>query len=92
MEILARRFLVTGRVQGVGFRWFVVDAAEGLNVAGWTRNLPDGSVEVVAQGERETLDALRNVLAEGPRSARVQNVTWEQAAIDPALKGFRVRH
>ena len=61
----ARRFIVRGRVQGVGFRWFVEREAHILGIAGWVRNNSDGSVEVLAQGSREQLAGLRSRLATG---------------------------
>lgn len=66
--------LVTGRVQGVGFRWFVRREASRLSLAGWVRNRPDGSVEVAAEGSADALAELRVVLAEGPEGARVAEV------------------
>ncbi|HYU48296.1 MAG TPA: acylphosphatase, partial [Terriglobales bacterium] len=63
--IHARRFLVRGRVQGVGFRWFVEREAQILQIAGWVRNNPDGSVEVLAQGTRDQLAGLHSRLREG---------------------------
>jgi acylphosphatase len=65
---------VVGRVQGVGFRWFVVSAAERLHLRGWVRNAPDGSVEVEAEGSAVALDALRRRLETGPPAARVTRV------------------
>lgn len=68
-----------GRVQGVGFRAFVVENAIALGVKGWTRNRWDGSVEVVAEGERPTLESLMSVLRQGPRMSHVTkvDVNWE---------------
>ena len=68
------RFLVRGRVQGVGFRWFVMRVANGLQVAGYVRNLPDGQVEVCAKGTPEALATLEEELARGPRGASVEFV------------------
>jgi acylphosphatase len=85
----ARRFLVTGRVQGVGFRWFVERRARALGLAGWVRNLPDGSVEVAAAGDDAALDALRATLREGPSGARVMAVREEPLATPPAA-GFEI--
>jgi len=82
----ARRFVVRGRVQGVGFRWFVVREAARLAVRGWTRNLPDGSVEVVAAGEQDALDALCRRLGEGPPASRVAEVTATDAPQDEDLE------
>ncbi len=77
----ARRFIVRGRVQGVGFRWFVEREAHILGIAGWVRNNADSSVEVLAIGTREQLSALRAKLQQGPRAARVDNV--EEIETDP---------
>ncbi len=68
---LAHRYVVRGRVQGVGFRWFVEREAHILGISGWVRNNSDGSVEVLAQGTREQLLGLRSRLRQGPRAARV---------------------
>jgi acylphosphatase len=68
------RFLVRGRVQGVGFRWFVVRLAERLDLAGLVRNLPDGAVEVMAEGGTASLAELEQALRQGPRMARVDAV------------------
>jgi acylphosphatase len=70
-----RRFRVTGRVQGVGFRRFVEVRARALGLAGWVRNLHDGSVEVIAGGDAAALDALRADLRRGPRGAEVDEVS-----------------
>ena len=69
-----RRYLVSGRVQGVGFRWFVEREAAMLGIGGWVRNREDGRVEVMATGTREQLSALHGRLREGPRAARVDEV------------------
>jgi acylphosphatase len=74
-----RRYLVSGRVQGVGFRWFVEREAAQLGITGWVRNRDNGSVEVMATGTREQLNALQGRLREGPRAARV-----DQVAVSPA--------
>ncbi|HJU74858.1 MAG TPA: acylphosphatase [Gemmatimonadaceae bacterium] len=68
-------FEVTGRVQGVGFRWFVREQARALDLAGWVRNLPSGAVELVAAGPPGALDKLERALREGPPGARVERVT-----------------
>ena len=72
--IQARRYIVRGRVQGVGFRWFVEREAHILGIAGWVRNNHDGSVEILAQGTRDQLSGLHSRLREGPRAARVDAV------------------
>jgi acylphosphatase len=86
----ARRFLVRGRVQGVGFRWFVEREAHMLGIAGWVRNKSDGSVEVLAIGSRDQLLGLRSRLRQGPRAARVDDVEESQAKPVPGLTSFRI--
>jgi len=66
-----RRWIVRGRVQGVGFRWFVWREAERLGLGGFARNLRDGTVEVVSQGPNDTLDQFEQALRRGPSGARV---------------------
>ena len=88
---LARRFIVRGRVQGVGFRWFVEREAHLLQIAGWVRNNPDGSVEVLAMGTRDQLAGLRSRLQEGPRAARVDDVEESDAGPVAGLNSFQVR-
>jgi acylphosphatase len=68
------RYLVRGRVQGVGFRWFVVRLAERLDLGGAVRNLPNGTVEVMAEGGAAALAELEQGLRQGPRLARVDGV------------------
>ena len=86
----ARRFLVRGRVQGVGFRWFVEREAHILGIAGWVRNKSDSSVEVFAVGTREQLLGLRSRLREGPRAARVDDVEEFEAKPVSGLTTFRI--
>lgn len=82
---------VTGRVQGVGFRWFVLDAARRLELRGWVANEADGSVRCVAEGPREDLQALLGELDRGPQGARVDRVVprWGRAA--GGLGRFEIR-
>lgn len=68
----ARRWVAVGRVQGVGFRWYIRGRAEALGARGWVRNLPDGSVEVVAAAASGTLDELEEIVRRGPPGARVE--------------------
>ena len=86
----ARRFVVRGRVQGVGFRWFVEREAHILGIAGWVRNNSDGSVEVLAQGSRDQLSGLHSRLREGPRAARVDNVEVSDVRPVAGLSSFRI--
>ncbi len=80
---IARRFLVSGIVQGVGFRYFTQDEAERLQLSGYVRNLRDGRVEVYAIGSQENLARLRVLVERGPRGAMVQRVDEESADINP---------
>src|SRR2546430_8254851 len=86
----ARRFVVRGRVQGVGFRWFVEREAHMLGIAGWVRNNHDGSVEVLAIGTRDQLLGLRSRLQQGPRAARVDNVEESETKPVQGLNTFRI--
>jgi len=86
----AKRYLVRGRVQGVGFRWFVEREAAMLGIAGWVRNNHDGSVEVLAQGTRDQLLGLHSRLREGPRAARVDAVEVSDAQPVNGLSSFRI--
>jgi acylphosphatase len=80
---IARRYFVSGIVQGVGFRYFTQDEAERLHLSGYARNLRDGRVEVYAIGSPENLARLRTLLERGPRGAMVQHVDEESADINP---------
>ena len=71
---IARRFLVSGRVQGVGFRWFVKETATREGVTGWVRNLHDGRVEALVEGDSDAVARVEQALREGPRSAHVERV------------------
>ena len=86
----ARRFQVRGRVQGVGFRWFVEREARTLGISGWVRNRSDGTVEVLAMGTREQLSALRSRLREGPRASRVDDVEESEAEPVKGSSSFRI--
>jgi len=87
---LAHRYIIRGRVQGVGFRWFVEREAHILGISGWVRNNSDGSVEVLAQGTREQLLGLRSRLRQGPRAARVDDVEEFEAKPVSGLNTFRI--
>ena len=86
------RYLISGQVQGVGFRWFVARHARSLGLAGYARNLPDGRVEVVVGGPEEALPTLERLLRSGPANAQVDRVerSSEPAAI-PAGKSFDIQ-
>jgi acylphosphatase len=86
----AKRWLVGGAVQGVGFRYFVQHKATALGLAGWTRNLADGRVEVYAIGTAEKLSDLAAALHVGPRMAQVRSVEEREEAAEN-LAGFSIR-
>ena len=86
----ARRWLVIGEVQGVGYRYFARQAASSLGVRGWVRNLPDGSVEVQAAGTSQALAALKGELRRGPRGARVEEIEEERLVQIPTWQAFNI--
>ena len=89
--MLAKRFIVRGRVQGVGFRWFVQREAQMLGITGWVRNNFDGAVEVLACGNDSQLSILKSRLEKGPRAARVDAVEESSAQASPQdSSGFRI--
>jgi acylphosphatase len=91
-EGATRRFVVRGRVQGVGFRWFVLREATQLDLEGFVRNLPDGSVEVLVRGPNPAVGLLEGHLTKGPSSASVRSVEKEDVPHDIRLpKPFGVR-
>lgn len=82
---------VEGRVQGVGFRYHTLQAAQNHDVKGWVRNLRDGRVEVVAEGEHEDLNQLLMAVRKGPISADVEDVDYEFNEAQGDFNQFRVR-
>jgi len=91
LELMVRHYLVKGRVQGVGFRWFVHREAAALNLRGWVRNTEDGHVEVVAAGSLEDLAELRQALNKGSRGSRVDSVL-EQDLVEAEAEGLGPFH
>jgi acylphosphatase len=87
---VARRFVLTGRVQGVGFRYFALEAAEREGLHGWVRNLPDRSVEALAEGDEEALERFERALRHGPRGARIDHVDVEDRIPAGRDTGFSV--
>ena len=86
----AFRYVVRGRVQGVGYRYFVLRQADVIGVAGFARNLSDGSVEVGAEGSDQALGHLETALREGPAFAEVADVSREAIA-ERGSSGFHIR-
>lgn len=90
-EKIRQRFYVSGRVQGVGYRLFVRDHALDMGVTGYARNLPDGRVEVVAEGPKSILKALLKRLEVGPSMARVDQVRVVDDGESPTFNRFSIR-
>jgi acylphosphatase len=92
-RFMVLHFLIRGRVQGVGFRWFVHREASELNLRGWVRNTEEGDVEVVAAGEPEDISDLRVSLRRGSRGSRVDNIlehTLDESEA-ASLDAFRIQ-
>jgi acylphosphatase len=87
----ARRYVISGRVQGVGFRYFAQDAAVRENLSGFVRNLADGRVEAVVEGEEESVDRFERSIRRGPRGARVDDVEVQALPGGAGAAGFHVR-
>ena len=84
--------IVTGRVQGVGFRYFTVRCANDLGICGWVRNLPDGSVETAIQGPGETVEEMIGLLKQGPGAANVSGMEIEEIGSgSEEMSGFTMR-
>ena len=88
---IARRFIVSGRVQGVGFRYFTQDAARREGLHGYVQNRDDGSVEAVAEGDSESLERFERALRRGPSRSRVENVVIDEVNPDQGSGGFHIR-
>ena len=87
----SRTYLIVGRVQGVGFRWFAWDAAVHEGLTGFVRNMPDGSVEAVVEGDRDALDRFEWKVSSGPRGARVDHVNRETAPASGRYRDFSIK-
>jgi len=88
---IARHYVVRGRVQGVGFRYFVEHTAATIGVDGWVRNLDDGRVEVYAIGTPDELGSLEGFLWKGPRWSEVRGVDVRESGLENR-RGFHIRH
>lgn len=88
--VVARRFVISGRVQGVGFRYYTQECALREGVTGWVRNLPDGRVEAHVEGESESVTRIERALRSGPRGARVQTMTVDVEDVSGAYDSFSV--
>ena len=88
---VARRYLVSGRVQGVGFRFFAEAVALREGLHGWVRNLQDGRVEALAEGEREAIERFEQAMRHGPPGARVERVEVDETVPSGRESGFTTR-
>jgi acylphosphatase len=88
---VARRFIVSGRVQGVGFRYFAQDAARREGLHGFVMNHDDGTVEVKAEGDADALERFERQLRQGPSRSRVEHVVIDEIAPDQGNTGFLIR-
>ena len=82
---------IWGQVQGVGFRWFVVREARALGLIGWVANAPDGSVRLEAEGDRQSIDRLLELVRQGPPGASVRNVESAEMEALGSESGFATR-
>ena len=87
---MARRYLISGRVQGVGFRWFTEAAASREGLHGSVRNMPDGSVEVLAEGDADAVERFERAIRHGPPGARVDHVEVDATVPGGRDTGFSV--
>ncbi len=88
---VARRFVISGRVQGVGFRYFAQNAAAREGVTGWVQNLPDGRVEAFVEGDEEAVTRVERAIRSGPRGAVVEHVDVSDEEAGGSLKGFSIK-
>jgi acylphosphatase len=89
--LIARRYLIGGRVQGVGFRFFAERRAAVEGVHGWIRNLPDGQVEVRLEGDQESVDRVEASLRRGPSGARIESFDVQDDVPTGRATGFSIR-
>jgi acylphosphatase len=90
--LVARRILVSGRVQGVGFRWFALERASLEGITGWVSNLPTGDVELLAEGDAEAMDRFERALRQGPGRARVDDVAVDILTPTGRFATFTTHH
>jgi acylphosphatase len=88
---IARRYLIAGRVQGVGFRYFTERIAAQHGIQGWVQNTPDGRVEIQAEGDADAMRQFESLVSTGPPGARVDQVDTTEIAVGPARSGFAIR-
>ena len=90
MSLILRHYLISGRVQGVGYRAFSQEQALNLGLKGWVRNLRDGQVEVLVGGSEFTLGEFHKILQEGPPNSKVEGLKFVELTEPMELSGFEV--
>ena len=90
MGIIAVKFIVSGRVQGVGYRWFVLNAAQGLDIKGTVKNNVDGSVEVIAQSTPANIENMKLQLSKGPSFSRIDTIKESSQNANNNLIEFKI--
>lgn len=88
---VARRYVIGGRVQGVGFRYFTEAVAAREGIHGWVSNTPDGRVEILAEGDAEALERFEHRIRHGPPAARVDGVEVDEVAPSGRDTGFNIK-
>jgi acylphosphatase len=88
---VARRYVISGRVQGVGFRFFTEAVASREGLHGWVQNLPDGRVEASVEGEAESVERFERSISHGPPGAKVSDVDIEELVPTRLSSGFSIR-
>ena len=86
--MIAKRLMIRGRVQGVGFRFAMIDVAREAGVVGWVRNRYDGAVEAFVQGDAPAVDRVVEWCRRGPPGARVAEMDTSESSVDPTLHDF----
>jgi acylphosphatase len=89
-KVIAVQFDIYGRVQGVGYRWFVMKSAQELNLVGTVKNNPDRSVTVVVQGDETIINILKEILIKGPALSRVSDIKQSPVNLNENLREFKV--
>ena len=87
---VARRYVISGRVQGVGFRFFAKAAGRREDLQGWVRNLADGRVEVVCEGDADAVERFERAIRQGPPGARVDGVESQSTSLQARQPGFNI--
>lgn len=90
MRMIARRFVISGMVQGVGFRYFAQRSTAKHQIKGYVKNLPDGSVEALVQGPEKNVNGFRDDIATGPRFSRVDHIEELVLELDVSYSTFRI--